>query len=223
MSLNLEISQILEGAGCKIFGYANLRSLPAGMHQGLDFGIIMGVPYTPQGMIENLKGNHERLAIDSEATIEPLERFERAIIKFLKERKYKASITYRKTGYSNGITHKIMGTLSGLGWIGRCAILTTEKYGPALRLTAVLTNAPLECGKPITKSLCPPECNVCENICPTNAIKEGLWEQGIHRDTFFDVNACRKKLNKSNGVCGLCISACPLTKRGLGYELKEIK
>jgi epoxyqueuosine reductase QueG len=213
----------LENEGCQIFGFADLRILPPEPRKGLDVSIVKGAPYTAEGMKGNLEGNSEKYATSSRATFELLDRYQKTVLKFLKEKKYKASITYRNTGYLNGITHKMVGTLAGIGWIGRCAILTTKKFGPTLRLTAVLTNAPLECGKPITKSMCSPKCNECVNICPAKAIKEGLWEQGIHRDTFFDVAACRKILNSrrkngTEGLCGLCISACPYTKNGLGYE-----
>lgn len=222
MNLNQEIIKLLEKEGCQLFGFADLHILPSESRQGFNVGIIMGAPYTAEGMKENLEGNFERYMISSEATWESLGRYQKIVLKFLKEKKYKASTTYRQTGYSNGVTHKMLGTLAGIGWIGKCAILTTKMYGPAIRLTAVLTNAPFKCGKPIIKSMCPTECRECADICPAKAIKDGLWEQGVHRDSFFDVVACRKILNshKKNGkegLCGLCISVCPYSKKGLGY------
>ena len=217
LNLNQEITQLLENEGCKIFGFADLHILPMSVRQGFDTGIVMGVPYTAKGMKENLENNPNRFDNDSGETFEPLERFEKSVIKFLKEKGFKVSTNYRKTAFSGGVSHKMVGTLAGIGWIGRLAILTTKKYGPALRLTAVLSNAPFKCGKPITKSLCPPKCNACADICPTKAIKEGLWEQGIHRDAFFDVKACGKGRKNRQPMCGLCISVCPYAKKGLGY------
>ena len=209
----------MEKEDCQIFGYANLKILPEEPRKGLDTGIIMGAPYSARGMKENLEGNPGRFKSDSKATFEPLDCFQRSVIQFLKENGYKASTTYKTMDYlAGGVTHKMVGTMAGIGWIGRCALLTTKKFGPALRLSAVLTNAPLKCGKPITKSKCPPKCNACADICPTKAIKEGLWAQGVHRDTFFDVNACKKGRSKRKPMCGLCISICPYTKKGLGYE-----
>ena len=220
MNLNQEISKLLEKEGCKIFGFADLSILPKEPRKGFDIGIVMGAIYTTEGMRENLDGNIQKFGSDSWATCEHLERFQKTVIKFIKENGYKANTKYVTTA----ITYKMLGTLAGLGWIGKCAVLTTKKYGPALRLTSVLTNAPLECGTPITKSLCPESCTACADICHVNAIKGGLWEQGIHRDTFFDAKACRRgrrerdSKNTGEPTCGLCISACPLTKKGLGYK-----
>lgn len=214
MTLNQELIQLLENEGCSIVGFADLRILPEEPRRGSDFGIVMGALYAAEGMRENLQGNPDRFGNDSGATFEPLDRYKKTVIKFLKDNGYKANTKYLNTT----VTHKMVGTLSGIGWIGRCAILTTKEWGPALRLTAVLTNAPVECGTPIIKSLCPADCTACADICPTNAIKEGLWEQGIHRDTFFDVKACCKGRQKRKPICGLCISVCPYTKKGFGYE-----
>lgn len=214
MNLNQDMIRVLENEGCHIVGFADVRILPEESRKGCGCGIIMGAPYTAEGMRENLDGNSQRFADDSGSTFEPLVRFKDTAVHFLKEKGYKANTTYRNTI----ITHKTIGTLSGIGWIGRCALLTTKEYGPALRLTAVLTNAPFECGTPVTKSLCPPNCSACADICPTSAIKEGLWERGVHRDEFFDVEACKKGRRIRKPMCGLCISVCPYTKEGLGYE-----
>jgi len=126
------------------------------------------------------------------------------------EKGYKRNKTYSRMT----ITYKMLATLAGIGWVGRCALLITKDLGPALRFTALLTNAPLECGTPITQSLCPPDCSACADICPANAVKTGLWERGIHRDEFFDVNACKKGRSQCHG---LCISICPYIQKGFGY------
>ena len=219
--LNKELTNLLAQEGCKIFGFADLSILPNEPRKGLAVGIILGEPYTGEGMQANLDGDIRKFSNASGATFEPLERYQKTVAQFLKAKKYKANTTYKKMECSGGITYKMLGTLGGIGWIGRNALLTTKEYGAALRLEAVLTNAPFECAEPITKSLCPPNCAACADICHANAIKGGLWERGIHRDTFFDVKACRKgrkirdKVSQGEPLCGLCISACPLTKKGL--------
>lgn len=64
---------------------------------------------------------------------------------------------------------KTLATISGLGWIGRCGLLVTKKYGNALRLGAILTDATFEYGKPMVKSLCG-KCMECCTICPAQTI-----------------------------------------------------
>jgi Fe-S-cluster-containing hydrogenase component 2 len=152
-------------------------------------------------------------------TFAPLDRYKTAVSKLLKANKYKPDMKY----LNSTITYKMLATLSGIGWIGKCAVLTTKEWGNALRITAVATNAPLECGTPVIKSQCPPDCNKCADVCHVNAIKRNgiLWERfpdgtGVHRDEFFDVALCRKGRKQhdpfgSESICGKCIAACPFT------------
>ena len=188
MDLNQELVELLNQEGCTIVGFADLRILPDDMRKGrksLHVGILMGTAYSA--------GNTSQL----------LEQFTDCAVHFLIERGYKAKTDHKPL--------KMLGTLSGIGWIGRSAMLTTKTLGPALRLTCVLTNAPFECGTPITRSLCPPDCTACIDVCPSNAIKGDLWEHGVHRDEFFDVQLCHigRRTMKCNAKC---ISACPFAK-----------
>jgi len=191
MNLNQEFIDRLNAEDCKIIGFADLRILPEGLRKDREHlitGIIMGA---------------ENSAYPAEHIKASLDRFITAVVQFLEERGYEAKTDYKPL--------KMLGTLSGIGWIGKSAMLTTKTVGPALRLNCVLTDAPFECGTPIIKSLCPPECMACTDICPANAIKGGLWEQGIHRDEFFDVDACIK--GRKDMLCGAkCISVCPFNQ-----------
>ncbi|MDD2647454.1 MAG: hypothetical protein PHI27_02985 [Eubacteriales bacterium] len=79
--------------------------------------------------------------------------------KFLTERGFRAyaQTTERVTEfgrYETRLPHKTAATRAGLGWIGRSALLVTKEFGGAVRLTSVLTDAPLEAAEPITEALC---------------------------------------------------------------------
>ena len=150
---------------------------------------------------------------------------------FLTDRGYKAlpkttPTVVQDEDYRTILPHKTVATLSGIGWIGKCALLVTNEVGSALRLTVVLTNALLDCGRPVMKSLCAPDCTICTDICLGKALHGGLWAVGIDRDVFFNAHACRPAarvhaktaLGIDETLCGLCISSCPFTKKGLGYE-----
>jgi len=210
MNLNQEIIERLKQEGCDIIGFADLRILPEELRKRLDVGIIMATTYAPQAVWDKLDDNQKQIINDNWSKGDPLERYNKAAKSFLKEKGYKRNTTYS----SMQITYKMLATIAGIGWIGKCALLVTNELGPAVRFTAVLTNAPFECGTPITSSQCPPDCNFCVDECPAKAIKGGLWERGIHRDEFFDVDACKKGRSKCNG---LCIASCPYTRKGLGY------
>ncbi|AIZ56399.1 epoxyqueuosine reductase [Candidatus Methanoplasma termitum] len=125
------------------------------------------------------------------------------------------------------LPHKTVATMAGIGWIGKSAMLVTNEVGSALRLIVVLTDAPLECGTPIKKSQCSPECAICAYVCPGSAIQGTiLWKVGMDRERFFHAEDCyagararaRTELNIDATICGLCMSNCPFTKQGLGYE-----
>lgn len=121
--------------------------------------------------------------------------------------------------------HKTVAVHSGLGWIGKSALFLTEKYGSAVRLTSVLTDAPLEFNKLILQSKCG-SCMICTDACPGNAISGLTWNPKLDRDEFFDALACRKKareiaaksLEKQITLCGKCIEVCPYTRKYTTFD-----
>lgn len=122
--------------------------------------------------------------------------------------------------YRTRMPHKTVAVHAGLGWIGKSALFVTEEYGSAVRLSSILTGAPLTPGNPVTVSRCG-NCLVCTNSCPGKAIKGTNWQPDLDRDSFFDSLACRKKareiaaeaIHEEITLCGRCIAVCPFTKR----------
>jgi epoxyqueuosine reductase QueG len=111
------------------------------------------------------------------------------------------------------ISHKMVATRAGLGWIGKSALLITPEYGPRIRLTTVLTDAPLRTGSPVTESLCK-KCQSCIEACPVEAIHGELWTIKSERSNLLDVDRCAKRIDQGKSelgapVCGVCIRACP--------------
>jgi epoxyqueuosine reductase QueG len=105
-----------------------------------------------------------------------------------------------------------------LGWIGRCAVVVTEAYGSAIRLTTVLTDAPLPVGTPLDEARCG-RCRTCVDRCPARAVTGQEWELGLPREALFDAFACRdtaKRLAEGRGLsynlCGRCIALCSKTE-----------
>ena len=121
--------------------------------------------------------------------------------------------------YATAMPHKTVAVHAGLGWIGKCALLVTPEYGSAVRLTSVLTNAPLPDAQPL-KPRCG-GCMACTNACPAHAVKGELWSEERGREHIFDALACRKKarelaadaLHEQITLCGRCIGSCPYTRR----------
>lgn len=115
----------------------------------------------------------------------------------------------------------------GLGYQGKNTLLVTPKYGPRVRLIAVLTAAPLICDAPFTENLCQ-DCDRCIQACPTQALKPYLLtikrcltyavESPEATQVPQDVREREAQLIKrptphSYIECAICIDACPIGQR----------
>ncbi|MDD5560962.1 MAG: hypothetical protein PHT50_02385 [Candidatus Omnitrophica bacterium] len=103
------------------------------------------------------------------------------------------------------LSHRRLGALAGLGWIGRNNLLVNERFGSQFRLVSVLTNMPLKIDKPV-KNGCG-NCRLCVKICPAGAIGEAAAD--------FDYARCFEKLKSFQAqrqveqfVCGVCVNIC---------------
>ena len=116
--------------------------------------------------------------------------------------------------------HKTVATRAGLGWIGKNCLLTTRQYGGAVRLSSILTDAPLQTADAITKSSCG-SCTLCVQSCPAEALSGTLWEAGMARSELFDEQKCYQKqiqiMKEQTGIerdlCGKCFAVCAFTQK----------
>ena len=120
------------------------------------------------------------------------------------------------------LPHKTVAARAGLGWIGKNCLLVTPQYGPAVRISSLLTDAPLEYDEPISQSRCG-ACDLCVRKCPAQALKNALWKTGTPREEIADLAACRKKqleiMTEQTGIetelCGRCFAVCAYTEKYL--------
>lgn len=215
-----------------VFGFADLRGLIHPQYSHYQFGISIG-KRLDNSIIDNLLEGptieyynyychvNKELAdlskkiqqdltdnkIDSIAIEPTISRQSKNYYKYLR------SLTYE-------ISHKMVATRAGLGWIGKSDLLISTRFGPRLRLvTILLADNPGITGNPVNKSRCG-KCNICVEKCPAHAANGGLWNIKVHRDEFFNAFKCRetcgelarRKLNVDERICGLCISVCPVGK-----------
>ncbi len=100
--------------------------------------------------------------------------------------KYLETLTY-------DISHKMVATRAGLGWIGKSGLLISIKFGPRLRLVTILIKQdPHVISIPVEESRCG-KCNICVVKCPANAANGKSWDINTFRDEFFDAYKCREK------------------------------
>ncbi len=103
------------------------------------------------------------------------------------------------------LSHKKIGELAGLGWIGRNNLLVNKKFGSQFRLVTILSNMPLRIDKPVANACT--DCRMCIAACPSGAIKEEAMA--------FDHHACFEKLKEfqkqrfvDQYICGICLRVC---------------
>jgi epoxyqueuosine reductase QueG len=70
---------------------------------------------------------------------------------------------------SQKLPRKQMARLAGFGNYGKNALIINPKYGPWIRLAAIVTNAEFAYDEPFDKDLCG-DCDKCVKACPTGAL-----------------------------------------------------
>lgn len=240
--MNYEIEQLLRRQGASLIGFGRIEGLYSkGNHEKdqksminpFEFvhhpiGISIALAY-PREIIKNIKEAPTMEYYDAYHQLnQKLDDLANLCADYIKERGYHAYPQTTKSikqygEYRTIMPHKTVAVKAGLGWIGKSALFITEPYGSALRLTSVLTNAPLITNEVNLQSKCK-NCKVCVKACPANAISGRSFREDLDRDEFYNAKACykaareisAKSLNKEITLCGKCIEVCPYTKRYLG-------
>jgi epoxyqueuosine reductase QueG len=103
------------------------------------------------------------------------------------------------------ISHKHVGMLAGLGWIGRNNLLVHPKFGGRVRYNTILTNMDLTSDNPANFSC--GGCTACLSSCPVSAIRHEPADFD-HKGCFAALQAFKNKRNLGHHICGLCVKAC---------------
>lgn len=212
-------------SGASLVGFADLRGIDPEIRSGYDYGISIASAFDPfiingigNGPTKEYHGERERLD-------KLLDSLSLKAAEILKENGFDAlpktrlNVRADVKSRSTVLPHKTVATRAGIGWIGKCALLVTEQFGSAVRITSVLTNAPLETSEPINESSCG-NCGNCVRNCPGKAISGDLWSYDMEREQFYNALLCRKtaverswNIAPGEANCGLCILVCPRTKK----------
>lgn len=225
MPLSLKLKKYLLKEGATEVGFADITNFTP--MPSLNNGVVFYITY-PKEIIRRMENAPTEEYVKELVSLNTrLDALGMKCEEFLINEGYSAYAQTKKRlgtdfGEQNGfeLPHKTIATRAGLGWIGKSALFTTSNYGSALRLSSVLTNAPLDIGKPILKSRCG-KCNECKEACPGGAISGINWNYTLKRNDFYDDRKCEKyalkiseiNLGKPDTVCGKCIFACPHTQK----------
>lgn len=222
---NVWIEELLKDRNVALIGFADLSEIDSELRYGFKYGVCIAMkleilPSTSSQPSKEYYDEYRRISKELRTT-------SNFLAEAIKERGFNAySLAGEKQDekYRTRLPYKTLATRAGLGWIGKSAALVTKRFGSAVRLNGVLTDMPLKAGTPINSSLCA-ECTECVKNCPGNAIKGKLWDLSTDRDDLLNAYDCKKAVIErgkifgvTEGTCGICISVCPYTKRGLGYE-----
>ena len=219
-----EFHDFLLAQGASLCGFGDLSGVAEG---DLRCGVSVAVAL-PKDILLSIANGPSRGYFDAYHFINAkLDAIVTAGAEYLREKGYRAHAQTRANvkehdGYRSDLPHKTLATRAGLGWIGKSALLVTNEFGPAVRISSLLTDAPLFAAQPIDRSKCG-SCTACVDHCPGKAISGKLWDVTMDREVFFNAADCRKTaralskslLNEEITLCGKCIEICPYTRRYL--------
>jgi epoxyqueuosine reductase len=229
-ALNDALESFLLANGASLVGFADLREIDPEARDDFPFGISIAVALNPR-IISGIREGPTRAYYDEYNRVnDKLDKLGEATTAWLQDKGYQAQALVTTLGEDKAILsvrlpHKTVATRAGLGWIGKCALLVTKRFGSAVRLTTVLTGAPLAPARPVNESLCS-HCTHCMDACPARAVTGTSWRAGIPREALYDAFKCRdmaeelslKGFSVKYAICGLCIVACPWTRKYLERE-----
>lgn len=230
MSLTTTVQELLLEEGATLVGVADLSGI---VSDGMNRGVIVAMK-VPVHVIAGISDGPTMEYFDAYCEINAkLDEIVTIGAQYLKVMGYRAIA--QTTGYvqvddrhRSKLPHKTVATMAGLGWIGKSALFVTREYGSAIRLSSIITDAPLDCGAPITEGKCG-DCMECGKACPGGAISGKLWNNKMDREEFFSASECREaaralsacRIQKEVTLCGKCIEVCPFTRQYIQNYLEN--
>lgn len=226
--LTEKLEDLLRKKGADLTGIGDISEVPEKIRYGLPIGVSVAVKYPKEiirGIAKFPTADYQRWYRKLNESLDDLVT---TGADWLKDKGYQAIAKSRsqvgkyKDDCKTPLPHKTVATRAGMGWIGKSALLVTEEYGSMIRISSILTDAPLTVAEPVNESKCG-ACMACRDACPADAIYGRSWEPSLWRDDLFDFQKCRETMQEraiagigeKDDICGKCIEVCPYTRRYL--------
>ena len=210
------LKKFSQDQGIDLFGVADIRDirkefqLLESLANGLDKAVCLGARLSVS-VLSEISDAPTRLYFHHYRTVNAyLDQTALKVCNFIQRKGFKAlpipaSIILDWENQTAHLSHKKLGVLAGLGWIGRNNLLVNDKIGSQFRLATILTDMPLKFDKPLKKDC--GVCHLCVKMCPAQAIKESPSD--------FDHIKCFEKLKEfqrqklvDQYICGVCVNLC---------------
>jgi epoxyqueuosine reductase QueG len=202
--------------GIDMFGVADIRAvkneflLSAGAIKKFDKAVCLGLRISA-AVLEEIEAHPTKLYFHHYRALNAaLDQAALRLSNFIQDKGFSAlpvpaSVILDWENQKAHLSHKKIGWLAGLGWIGRNNLLVNKKLGSQFRIVTVLTNMPLKTDKP-TKGDCG-SCRLCVTICPCQAIKDKAGDFD-HLKCFEKLKSFQKQKLVDQYICGVCVKAC---------------
>lgn len=212
----LSLKKYCLNLGADLFGVADIRKikkdflLSSKLVSGLDKAVSIGVRLS-SAILEEIESAPTRLYFYHYRTVNAfLDQIALKVCNYIQQKGYSglpvpASQILDWQNQKAHLSHKKIGLLAGLGWIGRNNLLVNAKLGSQFRLASILTNMPLKADKPLKKEC--NNCRLCIRICPAGAIKNNPLEFE-HIKCFEKLKEFQKQRLVDQYICGVCVNAC---------------
>lgn len=216
-----EFRAFLIEAGAKLAGFADMGGVPGCAYPR---AVSVALP-VPRHILREIAGGPTKSYYYMYHELNNgLNRIITSGAEYLRARGYAAEplttdVVTQTSDHRTALPHKTAAVRAGLGWIGRNCLLVTPQYGPAVRISTLLTDAPLDCARSLPEQRCG-ECRACADACPAQALSGKTWTPEMDREELVNAEKCMVKqleLTKSRtgldfDLCGKCFIVCPYTR-----------
>ncbi len=216
----LELKKACLGFGVDLFGVADINEIKndfkisKSVLAKFDKAICLGVRLSAS-ILEEIEFAPTRLYFHHYRTANALlDQLSLKITNYIQNKGFRAlpipaSIILDWENQLAHLSHKEIGALAGLGWIGRNNLLVNKELGSQFRLATILTDMPVKTNKPLKEDCA--KCRACVSVCPAGAIKNNPGDFD-HIKCFEKLKEFQKQKLVDQYICGVCVRVCPGTR-----------